>query len=96
VKLECVLTHRQSFFRSQLDKELADHPELRSLDDPSSGSVKDTSVAPSTATETPQPTPSAPPTRIKLVSNSSASNANSNGAGSQINGGGSGMQSDED
>jgi len=87
----------ESFFRSQLDRELSDHAELRALEDPSSASVKDTSVAPSTSTETPQPTPSAAPgpTRIKLVSNS-ASNTNFNGAGSQINGGGSGAQSDED
>ncbi|KAK3331965.1 SNF2-family ATP dependent chromatin remodeling factor like protein [Cercophora scortea] len=76
----------ESYFREQFDKELADVPELRSLDDPSS--AHDTSVAPSTHTETPQPTPSGPPTRIRLVSNS-------NGA-SQINGGSSGVQSDDD
>ncbi|KAK5664022.1 hypothetical protein OQA88_236 [Cercophora sp. LCS_1] len=83
----------ESFFRSQFEKELAEHPELRALEDPLAGSTKDNSVAPSTTTETPQPTPSAPPTRIKLVSNS-ANNTHSNGAGGQVNGGGSGMQSD--
>jgi len=75
---------RQSFFISQIEKELAD-PDLQRLEDPS-GRSKDTSVAPSTAAETPQPASSAPPTRIKLVSN------NSNGAAN----GGSGNPSDRD
>lgn len=74
----------QSFFISQIEKELAD-PDLQRLEDPS-GRSKDTSVAPSTAAETPQPASSAPPTRIKLVSN------NSNGAAN----GGSGNPSDRD
>jgi len=79
----------ESFFVSQLDKELTEHHELRALEGPFSGSVKGTSVAPSTATETPQATPSAPPTRIKLVSNSA-----SNG-GAQMNGSGSRDQSED-
>jgi ATP-dependent helicase STH1/SNF2 len=62
---------------------------------------KDGSAAPSTAATdgTPQPTPSGPPTRIKLVSNSASASAGanaSNGAGSQVNGGSSGVQSDVD
>lgn len=84
----------QAFYREQFDKELGD-PDLRALEDPmAAGSTENTSVAPSTATETPQPTPGVP--RIRLVSNSAAS-AGSNGAGGQVNGGGSsGMQSEDD
>lgn len=65
----------QSFFISQIEKELAD-PDLQRLEGPS-GRSKDTSVAPSTAAETPQPASGAPPTRIKLVSNNSNGAANS-------------------
>ena len=91
---KCRINIGQTFYRDQFDKELSD-PELRALEDPSViGSTKDTSVAPSTATETPQPTPGVP--RIRLISNSAAS-ASSSGAGGQINGGGSsGMQSEDD
>ncbi|KAK4158009.1 SNF2-family ATP dependent chromatin remodeling factor like protein [Chaetomidium leptoderma] len=83
----------EAFFRAQFDKELAENPDLRALEDPSA--AKDGSVAPSTAATdgTPQPAPSGPPTRIKLVSNSA--NAVSSAAASQV-GGSSGMQSDED
>ncbi|KAK4192009.1 putative SNF2 family ATP-dependent chromatin-remodeling factor snf21 [Podospora australis] len=79
----------EAFFKEQLEKELAD-PDIRALDEPGSGaaSTKDTSVAPSTTNATPQPV-STGPTRIKLVSN------NSNGT-SQVNGGSSAMQSDEE
>ncbi|KAB5558326.1 SNF2-family ATP dependent chromatin remodeling factor like protein [Coniochaeta sp. 2T2.1] len=75
----------EAFFNQQYEKELSEHPELAELED---GSVtKNTSAAPSTGAGTPQPTSNGP-TRIKLVSNS-------NGA-SQVNGGSSGVQSDED
>lgn len=82
--------NKQAFFKAQFEKELAENPDLRALDDPSAASsssaaasVKDPSVGPlSTAAETPQPTPNGPPTRIKLVS-SSHSNVN----GGQANGG---------
>ncbi|KAK3301999.1 SNF2-family ATP dependent chromatin remodeling factor like protein [Chaetomium strumarium] len=90
----------EAFFKAQFEKELAENPELRTLEDPSSG--KDGSVAPSStaATDgTPQPLAGGAPTRIKLIS--SATNANTNqanggGVGSQLNGGSSGAQSDED
>jgi ATP-dependent helicase STH1/SNF2 len=82
----CLLTlFFQSFFNQQYEKELSEHPELAELED---GSVtKNNSAAPSTGAGTPQPTSNGP-TRIKLVSNS-------NGA-SQVNGGSSGVQSDEE
>ncbi|KAK4222203.1 chromatin structure-remodeling complex subunit snf21 [Podospora fimiseda] len=89
----------EKYFIDQFEKELGD-PDLRALDDPSSvaSSVKDVSVAPSTAADsTPQPTALPPAvttttTRIKLVSNSS----NGGGGAIQVNGGSSGFQSDED
>jgi ATP-dependent helicase STH1/SNF2 len=99
---------KKAFYRAQLDKELSENPDIRALDDPS---AKDGSVAPSTAAtdgNTPQPTPSGPPTRIKLVSNSAAASSaasaaaasaaasNGTGSSSQVNGGSSGAQSDED
>lgn len=75
----------QRFFNEQYEKELSEHPELAELEDPSAANR---SAAPSTTgAGTPQPTPNGP-MRIKLVSNS-------NGA-SQVNGGSSGVQSDED
>ncbi|KAK4040918.1 SNF2-family ATP dependent chromatin remodeling factor like protein [Parachaetomium inaequale] len=97
----------EAFFKSQFEKEYSNNPDLRALDDPSAAAAssaataKDGSVAPSTAATdgTPQPTPSGPPTRIKLVSNSASASASanaSNGAGSQVNGGSSGVQSDVD
>ena len=82
----CLLTlFFQSFFNRQYEQELGEHPELAELEDPSA--TNNNSAAPSTGAGTPQPTPNGP-MRIKLVSNS-------NGA-SQVNGGSSGVQSDEE
>ena len=92
---------QQAHFRALFDKELAEHAELRNLEEPAQGSqsafsTKDGSVAPSTTTnnETPQPTPGLPPTtggtRIKLTVTSSASSAaaslNNSNANGQSNG----------
>ena len=85
----------QAFYRSQFEKELSNNADLRALEDP----AQHGSAAPSTAATdgTPQPTPSGPPTRIKLVSNAASSSAAaSNGAGSAVNGGSSAVGSDED
>jgi ATP-dependent helicase STH1/SNF2 len=73
----------EAFFNKQYQQELNDHPELAELE----GSGPNTSAGPSTATGTPQPASSGP-TRIKLVSNSNGT--------SQVNGGSSGVQSDEE
>jgi ATP-dependent helicase STH1/SNF2 len=73
----------EAFFNKQYQQELSDHPELAELE----GSGQNTSAGPSTATGTPQPASSGP-TRIKLVSNSNGT--------SQVNGGSSGLQSDEE
>ncbi|KAL2019689.1 hypothetical protein VTK56DRAFT_9308 [Thermocarpiscus australiensis] len=83
----------EAYFKAQFDKELAENPDLRALEDPSSSSsVKDASVAPSTATtaETPRATPAGGgPTRIKVVSSA-------NGTGMVNSGGSSGVQSDNE
>ncbi|KAM7189260.1 chromatin structure-remodeling complex subunit snf21 [Rhypophila sp. PSN 637] len=81
-------TDIERFFREKIEQELVANPELRALEDSSASSTKDVSVAPSTTTETPQPTPNGPPTRVKFLNNSNGT--------SQVNGGNSGMQSDDD
>ncbi|KAH6660788.1 SNF2-family ATP dependent chromatin remodeling factor snf21 [Truncatella angustata] len=69
----------EKFFNDRAQLELAAHPELAELEDPS---VKESSAAPTTSAGTPQP--SANPTRIKLVTHGT----------SQANGGPSSTQSD--
>ncbi|RYP17826.1 hypothetical protein DL765_004310 [Monosporascus sp. GIB2] len=68
----------EKFFNDKAQDEISQHPELAELEDPS---AKDSSVAP-TSVGTPQP--SIGTTRIRLVTNGA----------SQMNGGGSGAQSD--
>ena len=91
----------QAHFRSLLEKELNDHPELRTLEDPSTSSfsagglsTKDGSVAPSTvtnSTETPQPSsalaaPAAAPNPPTRIKLVSSSTSYNNTAASSAGG----------
>ncbi|KAK3340212.1 SNF2-family ATP dependent chromatin remodeling factor snf21 [Neurospora tetraspora] len=94
----CIDANRiEAHFKAQFEKELNDHPELRTLEDPSSSSfsvgalsTKDGSVAPSTitnSTETPQPSsaPAAPtpaPTQPTRIKLVSSSTSYNNAASS--------------
>lgn len=91
----------QAHFKAHFERELNEHPELRTLEDPSSSSfsvgglsTKDGSVAPSTvtnSTETPQPSsapavPAPAPTQPTRIKLVSSSTSYNNAAASSSSG----------